>query len=154
IWTLGLFVAVELVVANFVEPLVYRDSTGLSSVAVIAAATFWTWLWGPIGLLLSIPLTVCLVVLGRYVPQLQFLDVLFGNEPVLTTEEMLYQRLLANDPEEAAELAEEFAKDRSLARFFDEVAIPALARAQADSDRGALTADYRTILRDGIVTML
>ena len=84
LWTALLFVGIELVVSNIVEPLVYRGTTGLSSVALIAAATFWTWLWGPIGLLLSTPMTVCLVVLGRHVPQLQFLDVLLGNEPVLT----------------------------------------------------------------------
>jgi predicted PurR-regulated permease PerM len=77
-------VGIEFVVANLVEPLVYGGSTGLSSVALIAAATFWTWLWGPIGLLLSTPMTVCLVVLGRHVPQLQFLSVMLGNEPVLT----------------------------------------------------------------------
>ena len=136
VWTALLFVGIELVVANLVEPLVYGGSTGLSSVALIAAATFWTWLWGPIGLLLSTPMTVCLVVLGRHVPQLQFLNVMLGNEPVLTPMETFYQRILANDPEEATEQAEEFAKNGSLIEFFDEVAIPALARAQADSDRG------------------
>ena len=141
VWTALLFVGIELVVANLVEPLVYGGTTGLSSVALIAAATFWTWLWGPIGLLLSTPMTVCLVVLGRHVPQLQFLNVLLGNEPVLTPEETFYQRILANDPEEATEQAEEFAKDRSLPEFFDEVAMPALARAQADSDRGVLSAE-------------
>ena len=137
-----------------VEPLVYRGTTGLSSVALIAAATFWTWLWGPVGLLLSTPMTVCLVVLGRHVPQLQFLDVILGNEPVLTSEETFYQRILANDPEEATEQAEEFAKERSLADFFDEVVIPALVRAQADSDRGVLAPDSRTTFKEGIRTLL
>jgi predicted PurR-regulated permease PerM len=154
VWTALLFLVIELVVSNLVEPLVYRGTTGLSSVALIAAATFWTWLWGPIGLLLSTPMTVCLVVLGRHVPQLQFLDVILGNEPVLTPEETFYQRILANDPEEATEQAEEFAKERSLADFFDEVVVPALARAQADSDRGALAADSRTTFKEGIKTML
>jgi predicted PurR-regulated permease PerM len=139
VWTALLFVGIELVVANLVEPLVYGGSTGLSSVALIAAATFWTWLWGPIGLLLSTPMTVCLVVLGRHVSQLQFLNVMLGNEPVLTPVETFYQRILANDPEEATEQAEEFAKNSSLTEFFDEVAILALARAQADSDRGVLS---------------
>ena len=139
VWVILLFVAVELVVANLLEPWVYGASTGLSSVALIAAATFWTWLWGPIGLLLSTPLTVCLVVLGRHVPQLEFLDVMLGNQPVLAPDETFYQRLLANDPEEATEQAEEFVKERSLAEFFDEVAIPALVRAQVDSDEGALS---------------
>jgi predicted PurR-regulated permease PerM len=154
VWTALLFVGIELVVSNIVEPLVYGGTTGLSSVALIAAATFWTWLWGPIGLLLSTPLTVCVVVLGRHVPQLQFLDVLLGNEPVLTPEETFYQRILANDPEEATEQAEEFAKERSLPEFFDEVALPALARAQADSDRGVLSAGRRATFKNAIETMV
>jgi len=154
VWTALLFAAIELVVSNFVEPLVYGGKTGLSSVALIAAATFWTWLWGPIGLLLSTPMTVCLVVLGRHVPQLQFLDVMLGNEPVLTPIERFYQRILANDPEEATEQAEEFAKDRSLVEFFDEVAIPALARAQADSDRGVLAPEARATFKTGIEAMI
>jgi predicted PurR-regulated permease PerM len=154
VWVILLFVGVELVVANLLEPWVYAASTGLSSVALIAAATFWTWLWGPIGLLLSTPLTVCLVVLGRHVPQLEFLDVILGNEPVLAPDETLYQRLLANDPEEAIEQAEEFLKERSLAEFFDEVAIPALTRAQVDSDDGALSLERRLMIKDGIRAML
>ena len=144
---------IELVVANLVEPLVYGGSTGLSSVALIAAATFWTWLWGPIGLLLSTPMTVCLVVLGRHVPQLQFLSVMLGNEPVLTPVETFYQRILANDPEEATEQAEEFAKNSSLTEFFEEIAIPALARAQADSDRGVLPLEDRATFERAIASM-
>ena len=100
-WTALLFVGVELIIANLVEPHLYGGSTGLSSTAVIVAAVFWTWLWGPVGLLLSTPMTACVVVLGRHVPQLRFLDVLLGNEPPLTPEETFYQRMLANDPEEA-----------------------------------------------------
>ena len=154
VWTALLFVGIELVVANLVEPLVYGGTTGLSSVALIAAATFWTWLWGPIGLLLSTPMTVCLVVLGRHVPQLQFLNVMLGNEPVLTPVETFYQRILANDPEEATEQAEEFAKNSSLTEFFDEVAIPALARAQADSDRGVLPFEDRATFHSAIASMV
>jgi predicted PurR-regulated permease PerM len=154
VWTAILFLTIELIVSNVIEPLVYRGTTGLSSVALIAAATFWTWLWGPIGLLLSTPMTVCLVVLGRHVPQLQFLDVILGNEPVLTPEETFYQRILANDPEEATEQAEEFAKEHSLADFFDEVVIPATARAQADSDRGVLAPESRSTYKEGIRTLL
>jgi predicted PurR-regulated permease PerM len=154
VWTALLFVCIEIVVANLVEPLVYGGTTGLSSVALIAAATFWTWLWGPIGLLLSTPMTVCLVVLGRHVPQLQFLNVMLGNEPVLTPVETFYQRILANDPEEATEQAEEFAKNSSLIEFFDEVAIPALARAQADSDRGVLPLDDRATFERAIESMV
>jgi hypothetical protein len=154
VWTALLIVCIELVVANLVEPLVYGGTTGLSPVALIAAATFWTWLWGPIGLLLSTPMTVCLVVLGRHVPQLQFLNVMLGNEPALTPVETFYQRVLANDPEEATEQAEEFAKNSSLSKFFDEVAIPALARAQADSDRGALSFGDRARFASAIECMV
>ena len=154
VWVILLFVGIELLVANLLEPWVYAASTGLSSVALIAAATFWTWLWGPIGLLLSTPLTVCLVVLGRHVPQLEFLDVMLGNDPVLTPDETFYQRLLANDPEEAIEQAEEFLREQAVAEFFDEVAIPALVRAQADSDEGVLSAERRLMIREGIRTML
>jgi predicted PurR-regulated permease PerM len=154
VWVILLFVGIELVVANLLEPRVYAASTGLSSVALITAATFWTWLWGPIGLLLSTPLTVCLIVLGRHVPQLEFLDVILGNNPVLAPDETFYQRLLANDPEEAAEQAEEFLKERSLAEFFDEVAIPALVRAQADSDQGTLSPERRLMIKEGIRAML
>jgi hypothetical protein len=154
VWVILLFVGIELFVANLLEPWVYGASTGLSSVALIAAATFWTWLWGPIGLLLSTPLTVCLVVLGRHVPQLEFLDVMLGNEPVLSPDETFYQRLLANDPEEATEQAEEFLKERSLAEFSDEVAIPALLKAQGDSDDGALSSERRLVVKEGIRAML
>ena len=153
-WTLLLYVMIELIVANLLEPRLYHHNVGLSSVAVIAAAVFWTWLWGPVGLLLSTPLTLCLIVLGQNVPQLQFLDVILGSEPVLAPEQRFYQRLLAGDPEEATLQAEEFAEERSLAEFADEVAIPALAIAQADSDRGALAADGRKALRAGIAAML
>ena len=154
VWVILLFVGTELVVANLLEPWVYAASTGISSVALIAAATFWTWLWGPIGLLLSAPLTVCLVVLGRHVPQLEFLDVILGNEPVLAPDETFYQRLLANDPEEAIEQAEEFLKERSIAELFDDVALPALVRAQLDSDEGALSPERRMLFREGIRALL
>ena len=154
VWTVGLFIAIELVISYAVEPWVYGVNTGLSPLAIIAAATFWTWLWGPVGLLLSTPLTVCLVVLGRNVPQLKFLDVALGNQPALAPDETFYQRMLANDPDEATEQAEEFAKDKSLAEFFDEVAIPALAMAQADSDRGALPGDRREVVKEVLATVL
>src|SRR6516225_978184 len=154
VWVILLFVGTELVVANLLEPWVYAASTGISSVALIAAATFWTWLWGPIGLLLSAPLTVCLVVLGRHVPQLEFLDVILSNEPVLAPDETFYQRLLANDPEEAIEQAEEFVKERSIAELFDDVALPALVRAQLDSDEGALSPERRLLFREGIRALL
>ena len=153
-WTAFLFIVTEVIIANLVEPYLFGGSTGLSSTAVIVAAIFWTWLWGPIGLLLSTPLTACLVVLGRHVPQLRCLDVLLGNEPALMPEETLYQRMLANDPEEATEQAGEFTKEKSLTEFFDAVAIPVLMRAQADSDRGSLSAERRARLKEAFSTML
>jgi predicted PurR-regulated permease PerM len=154
LWTISLFVVVEPIVAYGVEPRVYGAGTGLSPFAVILAAVFWTWLWGPIGLLLSAPLTTCVVVLGRHVPHLQFLDVILGNQPVLALEESFYQRLLANDPEEAAEQAEAAVKEQTSAEFFDEVAIPALRSAQADSDRGVLTSNRRAEIREAVRAML
>jgi predicted PurR-regulated permease PerM len=154
VWVALLFIGIELIVSNLLEPWVYGASTGLSPVALIAAATFWTWLWGPIGLLLSTPMTVCLVVLGRHVPQLEFLDVMLGSDPVLAPSDSLYQRLLADDPEEATEQAREFIKEASVAEFFDTVVVPALDRAQADSDRGVLSAERRTIIVNGIREML
>jgi len=154
VWTAVLFIAVETIVANAVEPRLYAGTTGLSSIAVILAAVFWAWLWGPIGLLLSTPITVCLLVLGRHVPQLQFLDVMLGSDPVLSPDESFYQRLLAGDPEEATEQAEEFAKERSIDEFAQEVALPVLARAQADSDRGILPPERRETVKDGFATIL
>jgi predicted PurR-regulated permease PerM len=154
IWTVALLVGVETVVANLVEPRLYGASTGLSPLALIVAAVFWTWLWGPVGLLLSTPLTACLVVLGRHVPQLAFLELLFGSDAVLSPEQTFYQRLLAGDPLEASEQAEQFAKQGPLAEFFDTVALPALALAQADSDRGSLPPERRALVAEGVRAML
>ena len=114
LWTAALFIVLELISGNIIEPWLYGASTGLSSIAILAAAIFWTWLWGPVGLLLSTPLTVCLVVLGRHVKQFGFLNVLLGSEPVLEPSESLYQRLLAGDPDEATERAEEYLKTHSV----------------------------------------
>ncbi|WP_398471588.1 AI-2E family transporter [Tardiphaga sp.] len=150
LWTAALFVVVEPLVGHGIEPLVYGRSTGLSPVAVVVAATFWTALWGPIGLVLATPLTVCLVVLGRHVEKLQFLDVMFGDRPALTPPEIFYQRMLAGDPTEAAEKAEQFLKERSLASYYDQVAVPGLRLAQNDSDRGALLLERQAKLRDSV----
>ena len=144
----------EPIVANVIETLIYSRSTGLSALAVVVAALFWTWLWGIVGLLLATPITVCLVVLGRYIRPLQFLDILLGNRPVLSPQESLYQRLLAHNPEEATEQAEEFARETSIAAFFDTVAIPALAMAQADTDRGVLTPHQRAVIAEGFSALL
>ncbi|WP_247488120.1 MULTISPECIES: AI-2E family transporter [unclassified Bradyrhizobium] len=150
LWTIALFVVVEPVVGHVLEPMVYGHSTGLSPVAVVASATFWTALWGPIGLVLATPLTVCLVVLGRHVERLEFLDVMFGDRPALSPPEIFYQRMLAGDPTEASAKAEEFLKERSLSSYYDEVALRGLQLAQADAERGALAPDRLTKIRDAV----
>jgi predicted PurR-regulated permease PerM len=150
LWTLALFIIVEPVVGHVIEPMVYGRSTGLSPVAVVASATFWTALWGPIGLVLATPLTVCLVVLGRHVERLEFLDVMFGDRPALSPPEIFYQRMLAGDPTEAAEKAEQFLKERSLASYYDEVALKGLQLAQVDAERGALDPARLTKIRDAV----
>src|SRR5712671_4057322 len=150
LWTLALFLVVEPVVGHVIEPMVYGHSTGLSPVAVVASATFWTALWGPIGLVLATPLTVCLVVLGRHVERLEFLDVMFGDRPALTPPEIFYQRMLAGDPTEAAEKAEEFLKERSLSSYYDEVALKGLQLAQVDAERGTLDHERLTKVGDAV----
>jgi predicted PurR-regulated permease PerM len=130
--TVGLYVVTEAVVANFVEPLLYGAHTGISSLAILVAAVFWTLLWGTIGLVLSTPLTVCLVVLGRHVPQLEFLHVLLGDEPVLTPEVHFYQRMLASDLSEARRVLETQLSGKDFQGLYDSVVIPALAIAQRE----------------------
>jgi predicted PurR-regulated permease PerM len=142
LWTGGLFLALELVVGNLIEPWLYGSSTGLSAVALVVSAIFWTWLWGTTGLLLATPLTVCIAVVGRYVPQLAFLDVLLGNQAPLKPEESFYQRLLAGHPAEAADQAEDYLRTRTPLEFYDEVALPALIRAEHDRGRGALDQEH------------
>lgn len=143
LWVAGLFLTMELVSNNAVEPWLYGSRTGLSPLAIIVAAIFWTWLWGPVGLVMSTPLTVCLVVLGKHVPQFQFFEVLFGNEPVLDPAARLYQRLLANDPDEATDQLEELLAEDSLVEIYGEVAIPALIMAENDRARGVLTDEQK-----------
>jgi hypothetical protein len=149
--TIALFVTLELFSNNVLEPWLYGSSTGLSPVAILVAAVFWTALWGPVGLLLSTPLTVCLVVLGRHVPQLGFFHVLLGDEPALAPEVKFYQRLLARDPEEATELAEEYLEDEPLEKLYDAVIMPALGLAEQDRLRGSLErATVQEIAKDTI----
>ena len=149
-WTIGLFLVVELMTGYVIEPWLYGHSMGLSGVAVLVAAAFWTLLWGPVGLLLSTPLTMCLVVLGRHVEHLQFLEVLLGDQPALAPEESFYQRMLADDPDEAAIQAEAFLKDRPLWVYYDEVAIKGLALAQLDVNRGALDHSHRVRIKEAV----
>jgi predicted PurR-regulated permease PerM len=131
-WVAGVFLTLELILINIVEPLVYGRSAGLSPIAIILAALFWTLLWGPIGLLLATPLTVCVAVMGRYMPELGYLNVILGVEPVLSPPARFYQRLLAMDEDEAEDLAEDFANEKGLLALYDEMVVPALALAEQD----------------------
>jgi predicted PurR-regulated permease PerM len=140
LWTAILFGGGEAIMGQVVEPLVYGRSTGLSPFAVVVSAVFWTWLWGPIGLILSTPLTLCFMVMGRHIEQLEFLDILLSDRPALRPDESFYQRMLAHDPDEAREQAEEFLKEESLGGYYDEVAVPGLRRATIDAANGSLGA--------------
>lgn len=139
LWVGALFLVTELISNNVVEPWLYGSHTGLSPLAIIISAIFWSWLWGPLGLMLSTPLTVCLVVLGRYVPQFSFLDVLLGNDPVLEPHEKLYQRLLAGDPDEATANAEDYLEDEYLLDYYEKVGMPALLLGEVDRQRGVMS---------------
>lgn len=154
IWAAGVFLVVEMLVGQLVEPLLQGHSTGLSPVAIIASATFWTWLWGPVGLVLSTPITLCLVVLGRHVERLKFLDVMFGDQPALTPVELAYQRLLAHDPVEATEQARTFLRERPLADYYQEIFIPTLKLAQADEESGRLDNPQLERIRDAAAEVI
>jgi predicted PurR-regulated permease PerM len=137
----GMYVVYELVLNNVAEPMLYGSSTGVSTVGVIIAAIFWTWLWGPIGLILAMPMTVCLVVTARYVPQLRFITVLLADQPPLSPAERVYQRLLALDYQEPLKLAQTHLKTESLVDFYDAIIIPALVLAEQDRHAGLLHDD-------------
>jgi predicted PurR-regulated permease PerM len=154
LWTAALFIVLELISNNIVEPWLYGSQTGLSPIAIILAAIIWTWLWGPMGLLLSTPLTVCLVVLGRHVPQFAFLNVLLGSEPALTPEEKLHQRLLAADADEATELAEGFLKDQTLETFYQQIALPTLVTIERDRAAGFLDDRRQQMVARGMFTLI
>jgi predicted PurR-regulated permease PerM len=139
--TMVLFVALELLAGQVLEPVIFGHSSGLSPVAIIVAASFWTWLWGPVGLVLATPLTICLVVVGRHVDRLQFLDIMLGDQPALTPPQLVYQRMLAGDPIEAAEQAREYLKAASLEDYYDSVLTGGLGLAAADDRLGHLDAE-------------
>jgi predicted PurR-regulated permease PerM len=147
-WTLGLFVIAEPIMGQFVEPLVYGRSTGLTPVSVVIATIFWTWLWGPIGLILATPLTLCLVVLGRHVDRLEFLDVLLGDRPALSPIESFYQRMLAGDPDEVQDQAELLLRTRALSAYYDEIALRGLKLAAEDAAREAISMAQLLSIRD------
>ncbi|KAA5611922.1 AI-2E family transporter [Rhodovastum atsumiense] len=154
LWTAALYLVVEPLIGHVIEPVVYGRSTGLSPFAVVVAATFWTWLWGPIGLLLATPLTLLLVVLGRYVEHMEFLDVLLGDRPALTPVENFYQRMLADDPDEALDQAELLLRERSLASYYDEVALKGLHLAVGDAQRGVLGPAQMDRVREAVRSLV
>jgi predicted PurR-regulated permease PerM len=154
LWTAALFLTVEPIVGHAIEPLLYGRNTGLSPVAVITSATFWTWLWGPIGLVLATPLTICLVVLGRHVDRLKFLDVMLGDRPPLSPPELVYQRMLAGDPMEAAEQAQSYLKEKPLIAYYEEVLVEGLKLAQADARSGLLADERMERIRDAVAEII
>ena len=140
--------------SNVLEPWLYGKHTGVSAVAVLVAAVFWLWLWGPVGLLLATPLTVCLLVVGKHVPQLSFLDVLLGNEPVFEPKKRIYQRLVAGDQEEADELLEDLLEHRPLVEVYDTVLIPALALAETHWHRGEFNDGKHKFIMESLKEMI
>jgi predicted PurR-regulated permease PerM len=142
----GSYLGIDLLMYNFAEPYLYGNTTGISPIAILIAAVFWTWLWGAVGLFLATPLTVCVVVIGRYVPSMEFLSILLGDEPVLKPETKFYQRMLAMNLDEATELAEDYLKGKSLEQLDDCVIIPALSLAEEDRHRGRLDEEREQFL--------
>ena len=152
--TLGLFVLIELIAAQLVEPQLYGHTTGLSPLSVIIAAIFWSWLWGPIGLIVSTPLTLCLLVAGRHIKALSLLDVLLGDTQALTMPQQFYQRALSDDSDEIIARAREFLKRNSFANYCDLVLLPALHLARIDLESGAISTDQQLRVRGAIVSVI
>ena len=150
----GVFVVLEIVTANYVEPHIYGKHTGLSSLAVLIAATFWTLIWGPVGLILSVPLTVCLVVMGSHVPSLEFLTVLLGDQPVIPPYTAFYQRMLAHDEREAADILENSLKTESLTAVYDSILIPALTLVEMERQKGDLEETTLRFIRNSTSEMV
>ena len=134
--------------------MLYGSHTGISSLAILVAAVFWATIWGPVGLILSTPLTVCLIVLGRHVPQLNFLEVLLGDEPVLLPEQCFYQRLLAMDQEEARSIAENHLKENSLESLYESIILPALKLAEHDHQAEGLDDTARRFMFRNVREMI
>lgn len=149
-----LFLGVELLTGYVVEPLLYGHLTGLSPVSVIVSAIFWTWLWGPVGLIISTPLTLCFVVIGRHVKSLEFFDVLFGDRPALSAVNSFYQRVLADNLDEALAQAETLLVDRSLIEYYDGVALPGLRLAVEDEARGTLNRECVVQMSRSMLTLI
>lgn len=142
--TIALFIVLEAIASNVVEPWLYGANTGVSPIALIISAVFWTWLWGPVGLVLSTPLTVCLAVMGRHVPRLEFLGTLLSEDQALASHEEFYHRLLSFSTDSAEEFATKYVETESLTALYDKVLIPAIAAVEIDAHSGSLTAEQRT----------
>jgi predicted PurR-regulated permease PerM len=146
--TLGLFLGLDVLVAYVVEPIVIGAKTGVSSMAMLVSAIFWSWLWGPVGLVLSTPLTVCLAVLGKHVPRLSSLAIVLDDQPALEDQLVLYHRLLSGDEEEAQEILDKRFREKTPAQVFDEIIIPALLLADRDRARGEISeSDHQHVVR-------
>jgi predicted PurR-regulated permease PerM len=154
VWTFILFVVVDLVAGQVAEPYLYGRRSGLSPLAVVVAAIFWSWLWGPIGLVLSTPLTLCLVTLGRYADRLNFLTILLGDQPALTPAQTFYQRLLADDPHEAIVQADRLLVEMSVIDYYDQVALEGLRLARNDALRGVLTSEQLVRFNEAVVDII
>lgn len=152
--TLALYAVVEIVVSQLVEPLLYGHTTGLSPLAIVVAAIFWSWLWGPVGLIMSTPLTLCLVVAGRHVKALDLLSILLGDTPALTMQQRLYQRALSGDSQEIISEARAFLKRKSFAAYGDAVLLPAMQLARMDVARGSINREQLAGVRRVIVTVI
>ena len=154
VWTLILFVVVDLVAGQVAEPYLYGRRSGLSPLAVVVAAIFWSWLWGPVGLVLSTPLTLCLVTLGRYADRLNFLTILLGDQPALTPAQTFYQRLLADDPHEAIVQADRLLGEMSVTDYYDQVVLEGLRLARNDALRGVLTSEQLVRFNEAVVDII
>ncbi len=144
--TVGLFALLEPIIGHVIEPYVYGHSSGLSPLAIVISATLWAFLWGPIGLVLATPISICLVVIGRHVKRLEFLEILMGDKPVLEPHEIFYQRMLAGDPREAEVQALEYLANNSLTSYYDDIVMEAVRRAHLDVIRGTIDSDRLQVL--------
>jgi hypothetical protein len=154
VWTVGVIAVLDFTIAYVIEPWLYGESTGLSPAAIVFSALFWTWLWGPIGLLLATPMTVCISVVGRYIPQWNFMTVILSDEPALPVQVRFYQRLVALEYEEALDLAEEFVAEHGLAALYECVVLPALLLAKRDRMRFSLDERRERFVFDGLLRLV
>lgn len=156
LYVLAFYLVLELTTANFIEPYIYGSQTGISALAILVSAIFWSLIWGSVGLILSTPLTVCLVAFGKHVPNLRFLAILLGDEPALPPYVKVYQRLLADDPDEALEVAKSYLaqKQNSIESLYDSVLMPVLSMTEYDRRRGALDQEQEALLLDNLKDIL